>query len=427
MARPRLPLVRWIRQHVRLPLRARAALGFGLTALLLGVTLAAFAYSLIRQQLVDERESAALQQTYANARVVRTALRTTSPDVPRLLAGLQLSPGGTAFLHRDGQWFASDVDSDRRDLPEELRRVAAEGHAAHQRIRIDGAPVIVIGVPITETQAEYFQVVPIADIDRTLSRLVSSLSLATALATAVAVIVGIATTGAVLRPLRRVNDVARQIGGGDLASRLSAEGDPELSTLVASFNAMVDELQARIEREARFASDVAHEVRGPLTALAAAVDVVDRRRAELPERAVLAVDALQEQVARFNGLVLNLLEISRFDAGAARLEVAPLDVAALVRAVLDELGCNGVPVTSSPPSSTVVSDERRLHQVFANLIENAKRYAGGPTAVTVDGDTDYVRIAVEDRGPGVPDEERQEIFARFARGSAATRAGGVGP
>ena len=404
-------------------MRARATIGFALTALLLAVALAALGYSVIRQQLVDEREGATMRQAYTNARIIGTGLRAAEVDVPRLLAGLQLDTGGVAFLHRGDQWFASEVDVDRRLLPDELRGVVADGRVAHQRVSIADEPVLVVGVPVATVGAQYFQVIPLADIDRTLSRLLSSLAVAGFLATALATAVGVATSGAVLRPLRRIAEVARRIVRGDLGSRLSGEGDPDLSVLTASFNGMLDELQARIDREARFASDVAHEVRGPLMALAAAVEVVNRRRAELPERAMVAVDALQEQVRSFNELVLDLLEISRFDAGAAQLQPEPTEVTSFVRHSLDEAGCAGVGVRSTTGAVTLLVDRRRLHQVLTNLVENAQRYAGGPTGVVVDVDGDVVRIAVEDRGPGVSEGERAAIFGRFARGRASERPG----
>ena len=281
-------------------------------------------------------------------------------------------------------------------------------------MRIDGEPAVIVGVPIVAAGAQYFQIAPMTDIDNTLSRLASSLAVAGAVATALAIGVGFITSGKVLRPLRRIADVAGDIERGDLESRLDAEGDRDLSPLVESFNAMLDDLQARIGREARFASDVAHEVRGPLASLGAAVDVVNRRRDELPDRAVFAVDALQEQVRAFNALVLDLLEISRFDAGAARLQREPVDLTHVVRRALDEAGLADVPVRSTLADATVDVDRRRLHQMLTNLLENARHYAGGPTAITLDAADGVVRIAVEDRGPGVPIAERDAIFDRFA-------------
>lgn len=187
---------------------------------------------------------------------------------------------------------------------------------------------------------------------------------------------------------------------------------------------MVDELQERIRREARFASDISHDLRGPLTALSAAVSVVNRRRDQLPDEASAAVDALDEQVHVFNQLVVDLLEISRFEAGTAALQAREVDVLGLVRAVVDERdGTTKRPtvrVISAEPGRANV-DPRRLQQAFTNLLDNAENYASGATEIVIDHrpDAGVVRIAVVDEGPGVREDDREVIFERFHRGRSA--------
>jgi signal transduction histidine kinase len=175
---------------------------------------------------------------------------------------------------------------------------------------------------------------------------------------------------------------------------------------------------------------VTHELRGPLAALSSAIDVVDRRRDQLPEQAVIAVDALASQVRSFNQLVLDLLEISRFDAGAAHMDPQPIDVAESVRAMCDELA-PAAEVEVQATDTIVMGDPRRLRQVVANLLQNADLYAGGVTNVAVTESGGLLRIEFADRGPGVPEQERQTIFGRFARGEAsqlpdAPRGSGLG-
>jgi hypothetical protein len=209
---------------LRLPLRVRAVTGFGITAFLLGVALALLAHTVIRGQLTDARTSSVVADTFANARAVRAGLRTSEPDVPRILDGLQLGGQSVAFVQREDRWYASDIDSDRRDLPKELRDIVADGRVGRQRVVVQSTPMLVVGVPIREVGVAYYQTAPLADIDRTLKALGRSLGLATALATAVAVLVGIGTTSAVLRPLRRVTDRAspqRGIANSPHSSRRS--------------------------------------------------------------------------------------------------------------------------------------------------------------------------------------------------------------
>ena len=169
--------------------------------------------------------------------------------------------------------------------------------------------------------------------------------------------------------------------------------------------------------------------------LSASIDVMEARRDEMPERAQAALDLLVSDVARFRGLVEDLLEISRFDAGAIRLHLEDLRVSQFVR--------NAVAVSSAPTlevhdvaraeNAIISGDRRRLARVVANLIDNALAYGAGQPEVSIeDGNADaevltHVKIAVEDHGPGVPVEERALIFERFSRGiSAGQRSGSEG-
>jgi signal transduction histidine kinase len=163
--------------------------------------------------------------------------------------------------------------------------------------------------------------------------------------------------------------------------------------------------------------------------LAASAEVMHARRAEMPERAQVALDLLVGDVSRFQGLVEDLLEISRFDAGAVRLHREDLLVAELVRQAVAVSSMPQTPVQVSPRADAMVmqGDRRRLARVVANLIDNARLHGGGNATVYVteaDGDAEplgHVWIAVEDEGPGVAPEERELIFERFARGGVAGR------
>jgi len=405
-----------MRRLRRLPLRARTSLAFGLTALLLATVLASIAYALVRQSLLDERSSAAMRQAFTNARLVRTALRSQNVDAPTLLAGLRVGPEGDALLRIGNEWFGSSVAVDRGDVPPALRAGVERGHAGRQRIRGTDDPMLVVGVPIVEADALYFEVTSLAEVARSLDVLGRSLAVGATAAALVGAVVGAASSSAVLRPLRRMAGVAQSIVDGDVDSRLDAEGDRDLVPLVDSFNAMLDDLRERIRREAQFASDVSHELRGPLAAMASAVEVVNRRKAELPERAVYAVEVLEDQVRSFNRLVLELLEISRFDAGAARLDRERVDLAAFLQAVLDERR-EAVPLHVDPAARHADVDRRRLHQIMWNLLDNARNYAGGAVSVTVTACDGGVHVCVDDDGPGVNPADRFRIFERFDRGS----------
>jgi signal transduction histidine kinase len=234
----------------------------------------------------------------------------------------------------------------------------------------------------------------------------------------------------VLRPLGHVTAAAVAIAGGRLDTRVAPIADPDLGIFVSSFNDMASALQERIERDARFASDVSHELRSPLTTLTTSISVLEARRDEMPERAQAALDLMVADVQRFSALVEDLLEISRFDAGAATLHLESVRISELVLQAVAASTDVEIPVTISADAAacTVAVDKRRLVRVIANLITNAERYGGGATRINVELVDNDVRIAVEDEGPGVDEADRERVFERFARGTdaAGRRSSGEG-
>ncbi|MPY94418.1 MAG: HAMP domain-containing protein [Acidimicrobiia bacterium] len=413
----------------QLGLRARAAVASGLLALVLSAGLSVAAYQLTRSQLISDREDGAQRQAYVDARLVRNALRSPDPDVTTVLASLGGNAGTMTLAQVGAEWFSGSVGVGPDAVPDALGEAAAEGSAGRQRVRVAGAPYVAVGVPLPAVDALYFEVSPLADVERALEVLARGLMVAATVATAAGAGVGWYTSGRVLRPLRRMSLAAGGIARGTLDTRLDAVGDPDLEPLVASFNRMAEAVQERIARESRFASDVSHELRSPLAAMLAAIEVARRRHQPGALVEDEALDVLQRRVEAFNRLVLDLLEISRLDAGVATLRPEPVDPARLVGAVLDSMGRADVPVDMRADlASPLLLDKRRLGQMVMNLVENADRYGKGATRVEIDLDDRVVTIAVEDAGPGVAEHERSYVFERFARGEAAivSAAGGTG-
>jgi signal transduction histidine kinase len=185
---------------------------------------------------------------------------------------------------------------------------------------------------------------------------------------------------------------------------------------------MAEALEHRIERDARFASDVSHELRNPLTALSAAVDVLEARA---DERTQPAIDVLRAQVNHFRRLLLDLLELSRFDSGRAELVLSDVNVRACVAATVEEVTGNGAEIVVADDVPARLSlDERRFERALANLLDNAERHGGGATRVEVSEADGFVQVAVEDAGPGVPEHERALVFDRFHRGPRRDQAAG---
>ena len=410
-------------------------MAFALGALLLSVLLAGTTFALTRANLSNQRETAVLSRVYVDATVVRNGLpRDTEHIQDQFLPSLQLPSGSRPLLHYRDRWFFSVAASvkDETVIPASLRETVDSDHAARMTFSLQGKPALAVGIPLKSVDAEYFEIVELDDLQRTLNSLAFSLTGAAVLTTLAGAGLGFWAGRRALRPLADVSKAAEAIAGGRLDTRLEATDDAHLGVLATSFNEMAQALQDRIERDARFASDVSHELRSPLMTLSASVDILETRRDELSERSQAALDLLAVEVGRFSQLVEDLLEISRYDAGAVRLELDEIRLAEFVmQAVRTYDSSSTIPVEVDSELAPVVvqADKRRLGRVVANLLDNARKYANGATSVSMTRADDAVQIAVEDDGPGIPEDERDLVFERFARGVGAGRRGsgeGVG-
>lgn len=415
----------------RLSLRSRVTLLFLLTGIVTSLCLSLASYFTARSYLLERRDEVVERQAFNNAQLIRSQLRSRRSEAFELISGIRTERNGFAVLHLapENLYFSQEIRFTQSALPPELVDATLNGLTARQRFSLAGQPYVAVGVYIAEIGAHYFEAFPLADEQRTLNILASALAVGV-------VIVGILATGVgwwvsrrLLRPLERVSEAAGEIAEGGLDVRLEHSDDPDLSRLITSFNDMADAVQTRIERETRFASDVSHELRSPITALAAAVEVLDARRADLSVRTQQALDVVVSQVRRFDQMVLDLLELSRMDVGAIGLHREEIDLAPFFTRVASRYGIGELVVEfDSAAVHTVSIDKRRFERVMANLFDNARQHAGGVTKVKVEVPHDgVVRIAVEDHGPGVAPSERALIFERFARGSAGRgRSGGTG-
>jgi len=418
-------------QPRRLSLRTRILLMFALGALLLSVFLAAAAYSFTRSSVVNQRDSAGIEQAYRNAQVAQNELSANNPSAKPAIDRLTALGVARFAINYRGTWgIGSTAEFGPDNIPAGLQvRVIDESTPSRMITRIGGKPVLVIGIPLTVTDASYFEFVALDDAADTLDSVRLSLLFAGFITTLAGALLGTLVASRAVRPLGEAAQAAKAIAGGRLDTRLEPTDDPDLRLLANSFNDMAAALQARVERDARFASDVSHELRSPLMTLAASVEVMQGRRDEMPERAQAALDLLVADVIRFQGLVEDLLEISRFDAGAIRLNLDDLLVAEFVRqaVAVSSMPNTSVAVTERAERVIIRGDRRRLARVVANLIDNARLHGGADASISVtepEGEGEplgHIWITVDDRGSGVPKEERDLIFERFARGAVAGR------
>ena len=404
----------------RMGLRTRVTLAFAIGALILSAGLATLTYGLARSYLLRQRETSGLRQTYANARLVKSALASPELDVPQLLTSVELPARSSPMLLQRGTWFGSATIGPEA-LPSELREVVDGGRAARQRFALAGMPHLAVGIPLPAVEGAYFEVFQLVELNRTLRILLNS-SIAAALVTTVAgATIGRWASRRVLSPVAAVSEAAAAVASGRFDVRLEESADADLSRMAVSFNQMTEALLARIRRDARFASDVSHELRSPLTTLVAAYQVVGARREDMPARARTGLDLLGAEIGRFERLVENLLEISRIDAGVAELAVEEVVLGQFVLEAVRTGPVPEVPVELEPGAAkaVVAVDKRRLERVVTNLIDNAERHGGGVVRLVVERDADCAGFAVEDAGPGVTPEERERVFERFFRGRAA--------
>ncbi|MFB4320059.1 ATP-binding protein [Actinomadura sp. 21ATH] len=226
-------------------------------------------------------------------------------------------------------------------------------------------------------------------------------------------------------PLREMTAAARAMARGDYSRRVRATSRDEVGELAQAFNRMAADL-AEVDRQRReFVANVSHELRTPISALRAVLEnVADGVTPATPD----VLESALEQTERLGRLVTQLLDMSRVDAGAARLDASEIDVAAFLGDVIAEASAGrpgGAIEADVVPGLRAVADRDRLHQVVANLLDNASRHSppGAPVTVTARPAEDGgLVLEVADEGPGIPPSERARVFERFSRGTAVQAA-----
>jgi two-component system sensor histidine kinase MtrB len=299
----------------------------------------------------------------------------------------------------------------------------------------------VVTVPAAGSYELYFLYSLQAEQDR-LDFLLGVLLIGAAFLVALLVTMTWLVTRQVVRPVRLAAHVAERIADGSLTERMSVRGEDEMARLGRSFNEMAESLQDQIVRmenlsalQRRFVSDVSHELRTPLTTVRMAGEMLYEARDDFAPEVRRSAELMQTQLDRFEDLLGDLLEISRFDAGAAVLDAEARDVRDVVGAAVDQ----AVPLAERKGSWLSVSDDgdpcvadidpRRVERVLRNLLVNAIEHADGTDVeITVRGDDRAVAVTVRDHGVGMTRDEAAHVFDRFWRAdpARARTTGGTG-
>lgn len=431
----------WLTFPRKFGLKQRMVIFFGLAALAAAIALSVVTYASTRSYLLGQRSEVAQRQAFNNAQLVRNIIETDSANIADLVTQIRTEQGGYAVVQLDERpgrialFYAQEpLRFTQSNLPPELVEMTLGDKTSRQRFQFENRPYEAIGVAVPSIGLHYFEAFPVTDVENTLRTIQITLLIGVVLITLAAGVLGLTMSRTVLQPLTRVALAANQIATGGLDTRLIPEDDSDLDRLVVSFNEMADAVQQRIEREQRFASDVSHELRSPVTALSAAADVLASRKSEFSERNQQAIDIMQKQIERFDRTVLDLLELSRLDAQVADHETEEVQLNDLISRIMHRYGFGDIPFTSSVKTSDGETrsddetrlDRRRIERILVNLLENAKDHANGATRVTLDRSNHTFTLAVHDAGPGVLMSERTQVFDRFARGTASRNSKGSG-
>jgi len=357
---------------------------------------------------------------------------------------LSVTPGLPSYQPRNGPHIEPS------SIPASLQRAVSlqsrEAWTYSTVTNADGTrgPGLVLGAPVQSGGVRYqlYYLVPLSREVATLRLVERTMLFAGAALVLLLVIIATVVTRQVVRPVRLAASTAERLASGRLKERMKVRGEDDLATLAASFNRMADTVQQQISQlrelsrlQRRFVADVSHELRTPITTVRMAADLLHDSSVDLPPELARSSELLQAQLDRFELLLADLLEISRYDAGAAVLDVEPIDLRGLVSRVV-ELSTplverRGSTITTDLPDTSVIveADSRRIDRVLRNLVDNAIEHAeGGPVEVCLRGGDGGVAVTVRDHGVGLRPGEASLVFGRFWRAdpARARTTGGTG-
>ncbi|MFD9726344.1 ATP-binding protein [Streptomyces sp. NPDC059072] len=448
-----------MRRIAPLGLRTRLIAAFLLVAAITAVSTAALTYqkarnailtqtqdtavSTLRDQIEQEGIQLPMDQKELQGRVIDLAKRgkphpwTIFAEYGALRASSNVSPATSTVV--------TDALRDK---------VTAHPHGAFQRVEDRaGNPYLVVAMPAVfvrdgvrqATGVVYYATMPLDAEQATVKAMVDAAQQGAVPGLAIALIPALLAARSVLRPVRDMRTAAQQLGRGRLDTRIEVRGADELAGLARTFNETaraleqsVTELQDAEVRARRFAADVSHELRTPLAGMLAVTEVLDEDAEHFDPDTAKALRLISAETGKLAVLVEDLMEMSRFDARAAELNLDDVDLAEAVGKSLERRHWDDgrVAVVTDPDVEVRARlDPRRFDVVLANLVGNALKHGSAPVRVTVrtgpgpDGGADGERLLIEvaDSGPGIAPEVLPHIFDRFFKADAArTRSTGSG-
>ncbi|MGY5130154.1 MtrAB system histidine kinase MtrB [Streptomyces nigrescens] len=484
--RPLLPALRLWRRNIQLRVVATTLLMSLAVVLLLGVVVV----GQVRNGLLTAKAQAAQSQAvggFSVAQKMADGAGNTRPDEgahtgnrgtqdsATWLTGLveQLASGGQGVfsvvaLSSDsdepfgdsspgtrGPRASGDVDPER-SVPADLRRkLDTKSGTFLQYTQIkrigsdDGVSALIIGKRLNDANSNQYQLYylfPFTQEEESLKLVTGTLATAGVFVVILLGAIAWLVVRQVVTPVRMAAGISERLAAGLLQERMKVTGEDDIARLGESFNKMAQNLQAKIQQleelsrmQRRFVSDVSHELRTPLTTVRMAADVIHDARDEFDPATARSAELLRGQLDRFESLLAELLEISRFDAGAAALEAEPVDLRDVVHRVIEgaeplaERKGTRIVVRGAEQPVIAEADPRRVERVLRNLVVNAVEHGEGRDVVvrlaSAGGRSGgAVAVAVRDYGVGLKPGEATRVFNRFWRAdpARARTTGGTG-
>ncbi|WP_036332372.1 sensor histidine kinase [Microbispora sp. ATCC PTA-5024] len=434
-------------------LRARLVITFTLVAVTASAMVAGLGYQLVRRELLDRTERSEVADVRDTLSKITLPVgvsdvvwpsdsTVTDEDLGSLVSALEAPERVIIVTYGDHRRSSPGARFTMSDVPDQLRWQSAR-RLVYQRLRLRDEPWLLVATQIQRANQDgiprptgltAYVFLPLHEEEGVLLRLLTALAQAGGITLTIALTVALLSARSVLLPVRRLGAAARALGTGDLHVRLPVRGRDELAALTATFNETaaaledtVSELRTLESMSRRFVADVSHELRTPLTAMTAVTDMLSEDAKDLPDDAGEAVRIVVREIDRLRVLVEHLIEISRFDAGAAVLRRETVDVGDTLADCLEVRGWADRVKLTVPVGLTFSLDARRFDVIVANLVGNALNHGAPPVLVGARQDRTGLEVIVRDHGTGIPDHALPHVFDRFFKaGSDRARSVGSG-
>lgn len=408
--------------------RRRLTAAFVLVAAVTGGVLAASSYFLIRQHRTHAFAEQAEEE--ATLSLLSAPAELTLPGFEALLAEYQSRAGFDTVVVSGDVVFSSSPEFTLDDVPSSLRRGGALDSI---RTDVGGEPYLVIAGMPDQGSGRFYFFFSRVELVESVDDVGNVLAVAWFATVLVAAVFGEWVAGRTLRPVAAAAEASRSLAEGLLHTRLEQRPYDEFGDWTASFNRMAEALETKVadlaraaERERRFTSDVAHELRTPVAGMASAASLLEEELDAVGPSARRPAKLLVDDARRMQVLVVELLELARHDAGQEQVNLEPLRLAEAVSVVARSWDGGSAITTDVDEGLVVMADRTRLRRVLGNLVANALEHGGCSVTVSAHVEQEWVVIDVVDRGPGITPSDLPHVFERFFKADTSRGRGGSG-